>query len=58
MTLKTPHTIAVAAVALRAASRASGRQAEWPQLGIGFGVVFALGLVLVRATRWREFAHG
>jgi len=39
----------------------SGREIEWPQLGIGFGVgvVFLLGLILVvRLTRSRPFAHG
>ena len=38
----------------------SGREIEWPQVGIGFGIgmVLVLGLVLVmRAARIRPFAH-
>ncbi|MEX0850090.1 MAG: hypothetical protein WD015_01180 [Gaiellaceae bacterium] len=39
---------------------ASGREIEWPQIGIGFGVgiVLILGLLLaVRTTRHRPLAH-
>ena len=39
---------------------ASGRDIEWPQLGIGFGIGIALvlGLILaMRTTRGRELAH-
>ena len=38
----------------------SGRDIEWPQLGIGFGIGIALvlGLILaMRTTRGRELAH-
>jgi hypothetical protein len=38
----------------------SGRELEWPQLGIGFGmgIVLAVGLLLaLRATRIRPLAH-
>ena len=37
-----------------------GRDIEWPQIGIGFGVgvLLAIGLLLaVRATRIRPLAH-
>jgi len=39
----------------------SGREIEWPQVGIGFGIgmVVLLGLLLaIRFTRSRPFAHG
>lgn len=39
----------------------SGREIEWPQVGIGFGIgmVLLLGLILAaRFTRGRPFAHG
>jgi hypothetical protein len=38
----------------------SGRDVEWPQVGIGFGIgiALALGLLLaLRATRQRPLAH-
>jgi len=38
----------------------SGRELEWPQIGfgVGIGLLFALGLMLVlRTTRSRELAH-
>jgi hypothetical protein len=43
-----------------ASTSGSGREIEWPQLGIGFGVglLLALGLFLaVRMTRIRPLAH-
>jgi len=43
-----------------AVTTGSGREIEWPQVGIGFGVgiLLALGLVLaMRATRIRPLAH-
>jgi hypothetical protein len=43
-----------------ATSATSGREIEWPQIGIGFGlgIVLAFGLLLaVRATRVRPLAH-
>jgi hypothetical protein len=44
-----------------AATTGSGREIEWPQVGIGFGIgmLLLLGLILaVRFTRSRPFAHG
>ena len=39
---------------------ASGRDVEWPQVGIGFGIGIALAVVLglsLKATRPRNLAH-
>ena len=39
---------------------ASGRDVEWPQIGIGFGIGIALAIVLglsLKATRPRNLAH-
>ena len=41
-------------------SSSSGREVEWPQIGIGFGIgiLLALGLMLaLRMTRIRQLAH-
>jgi hypothetical protein len=38
----------------------SGRDVEWPQIGIGFGIGIVLAIVLgltIKATRPRTFAH-
>ena len=48
-------------VPVAAPTTSSGREIEWPQVGIGFGIgmLFLLGLILaVRFTRSRPFAHG
>ena len=45
---------------LRPPIATSGREVEWPQIGIGFGIGIALAIVLgltLRATRPRPLAH-
>ena len=55
-----PERAVLPSAPIQTASSASGRQIEWPQLGIGFGLgillVAALWLAM-RVTKFRPLAH-